>query len=95
MTTNNPSAFNGKEIEFPVQYQIKIIMNTTRPDEVNKNDILRVFNQLNIPNHDWKHRHSKEGSYISFTVNIIVNDKKTYDQLYKDLKSLPDVKWAV
>ncbi len=95
MILNKDCAFNGKKIEFPIDYNIKIIMDGTIPDELNKNEILKIFNALEIPNKEWKKRMSKEGKYVSFTISVNIKDQETFDRLYKDLNEIKGVKWAV
>lgn len=95
MLLNKDHAFKDEEIQFPIDYNIKIIMDATISDEENAKVLKDVFNKLEIPNKNWKNRLSKNGSYISFTVELHLKDKKQFNQLYDELKKNKSIKWAV
>lgn len=91
----NPDIFNGKEIEFPVDYELKVIMDATIPDEENKESVKRILDELNISQTTWTSRLSKEGKYISYSIMVKIVSKEVFEKLYKQLTSLPSVKWAL
>ncbi len=95
LITDNTMYFQNQNIDFPIDYRIKIIMDATTPDEENKTEIRKVFEKLEIPNSDWKSKLSKSGRYISFTIKIHIKDQKLFDRLYNQLNFLDDLKWAV
>ena len=95
LITDNTIYFKNQNIDFPVDYKIKIIMDATNSDENNRNEIKKVFEKLEIPNRDWSTRLSSSGRYISFTIQIHVKDQKLFDRLYNQLNFLDNLKWAV
>lgn len=95
MLHNKACAFGNEKVEFPIHYHIKVIMDATESDKENKEILKNIFNNLKINTSEWKYRLSKKGNYISFTVKILVEDKKTFDELYKQLNEHKSVKWAV
>lgn len=95
MTENKACAFGNEKVEFPIHYHIKVIMDATVSDKENEKILKEIFENLQIKTSDWKNRLSKNGNYISFTIKIFVENKETFDELYKQLNDHKSVKWAV
>jgi putative lipoic acid-binding regulatory protein len=89
------SSFGRTKVDFPVTYDLKVFMDATVPDKINKNNLARVLYELEVPFSHWNKRLSSEGKYISFSVSITVNNKTIFTRLYKELKELPGVKYAI
>jgi len=87
--------FGEEKVNYPVNYDLKVIMDTANPDQMNKEKIIQVLETLNIPYDGWRTKNSSKGNYISFTVNITVNSKTILEDLYKGLKAVPEIKYAI
>ncbi len=85
----------GKEIEFPVTYQLKAVMTSTENDDDNKEKLVEVFNKLNIPYKYHDKRVSSKGAYVSFTYVVTIEDKAQMNMLYDNLKAIKELKFAV
>ena len=85
----------GKEIEFPVTYQLKAVMTGTENDDDNKEKLVEVFNKLNIQYKYHDKRVSSKGAYVSFTYVVTIEDKAQMNMLYNDLKAIKELKFAV
>ena len=92
---DNNIFFKHKDIEFPVAYKLKVIMDATVPDDENSANINEVFEELSIPNSNWKSKLSKKGNYISFSIMVHVKSQEKFDALYSKLDELEALKWAV
>lgn len=95
MLLNKEHAFKNEKIQFPIDYNIKIIMDATISDKDNTRVLKNIFEKLEIPDKNWKNRLSRNGSYISFTIELYLKDKKQFNQLYDELKKNKSIKWAV
>lgn len=87
--------FQGQEIEFPVDYQLKAVMTGTQNDDDNKEKIVKVFNKLKVEYKYHDKKVSSKGSYVSFTYEVTLTDKKQMDQLYVELQKIKELKFAV
>ncbi|MBU2650587.1 MAG: DUF493 domain-containing protein [Bacteroidetes bacterium] len=87
--------FGEEKVNYPVNYDLKVIMDTANPDQTNKEKIIQVLETLNIPYNDWRTKNSSKGNYISFTVNITISSKSILEGLYKGLKAVPEIKYAI
>jgi len=95
MLINKETAFKNEKLKFPVDYKLKVIMDATINDDENKATLTGIFNRLGIENKNWSSRLSREGSYISFSVMVTLNNQTVFDNLYHELKNVPAIKWAV
>lgn len=86
---------DGKEIEFPVTFQLKAVMIGTETDEDNKEKLVSVFIKLKIPYEYTDKKESSKGAYVSFTYSITVSNRKQMDALYAELKKIKELKFAV
>jgi len=87
----------GKEdkIEFPVNFDLKVIMLSVDDPSVSIADLELLLIQLKIPFKNWRHKASGKGSYTSFTVNVDIETKILLDKLYLELRTVPGVKMAL
>lgn len=87
------SQFDGKEIEFPVTYQLKAVM--TGVEERNKKDIIDVFTQLEIDYKYLEKKISSKNSYTSYSFQVTLNTREKMLELYSELKKIKALKFAV
>jgi putative lipoic acid-binding regulatory protein len=95
MQINDQDKLKNEKIIFPIDYNIKIILDATITEQESKAEILAVFENLDIPHFDWKTKLSSGGKYISFTIEIKIKDQPSFDSLYKQLNNIDGIKWAV
>lgn len=97
----NGGAKNGKtlmdkaEIEFPVTFQLKAVLDTTSTDEQNKEKLSHVFTNLKIKNNYVNSKTSSKGTYISYHYQVTLISKLQLETLYDNLKSVPGLKFAL
>ena len=85
----------SEQISFPVTFNLKIIMDATIPEEQNIKNIEEVLDDLEIPKKSMGKRLSSSGRYMSFTYEVMIREHPILKALYKNLKSLPGIKFAV
>ena len=85
----------GKEIEFPVTYQLKAVMTGTENDDSNKEKLTTVFTGLDIVYSYHDKKVSSKGAYVSFTYIVTVVSKSQMDDLYSRLRLIKELKFAV
>ena len=88
--------FETKEkINFPVNYDLKIIMVANNRHEDNRAMFEQIFVKLGIAFLNWRHKESGKGKYTSYTVHIRIVNEMLMKQLYTELHTVPDVKMAI
>lgn len=90
----NPFGKNEK-IKFPVDYDLKIIMLANNRHADNKAMLEQVFVKRGVSFLNWRHKESGKGKYTSYTVHVRITDQKQMEQLYADLRTVPNVKMAI
>lgn len=88
-------ALKGKDIDFPVTYQLKAVMLGTENDDDNKAKLISVFTELDIVYKYHDKKVSSKGAYVSFTYIITIISKVQMDSLYSQLKLIKELKFAV
>lgn len=95
-TENNvPMRMNNQELSFPVTFRLKVILTTLLKDAENKEQLINIFNTLNIGYLYYGKNRSRKGSYVSFTYEITLNDRQTMNRLYVLLKEIENLKFAL
>ncbi|OYT16071.1 MAG: hypothetical protein B7C24_09760 [Bacteroidetes bacterium 4572_77] len=92
--SQNPFGKDDK-IEFPVNFDLKVIMITQPDAQISIAELESVLVALAIPYENWRYKASGKGTYTSFTVNIDVVSQKILSTLYENLRSVPNVKMAL
>ncbi|MBN2658647.1 MAG: DUF493 domain-containing protein [Spirochaetales bacterium] len=86
---------NGETLEFPLSFTIKVFVENVLTDKENKKNIEAVLLSENIKGSGWSSKLSKEGKYLSYSVEVDIEDKKQMDRLYGKLKDIPYIKYAI
>lgn len=95
MKIQNTGFNKNDKVQFPVNFDLKVIM-FTDPDPNNSITTLEaLLMHLNIPFKNWSHKPSGKGTYTSFTVNIRIESQKLMTELYEKLRDIPEVKMAL
>lgn len=81
-----------KKVEFPVQFDLKIIVERVLPDPENQRIFANLLTLHNIPHRNWRHRISGKSTYISFTVTVTVDTREKFQALYREISAVPGVK---
>lgn len=87
--------FGNNEIEFPINFDIKIIMFSMTGEDRNNKIIDEIMSHFEIKYSHKGKKYSSNGKYISYTVNITVKDKPQMEALYQKLKEIPEIKYAL
>lgn len=88
-------AFEGVNLEFPVSFDLKVIMNCDKALELNESILRTILTRLSIPHEKWSHRFSSGNKFVSFSVNVTLDQRETMDNLYAELRSETSVRWAM
>lgn len=91
----NECIFKNETIEFPITYELKLVVSTGIPTIITKDGIILIFNDLKIPFTFLHEKDSSKGNYSSITYRVTLIDKAQMDQLYLKLKDLPALKMAI
>jgi len=89
------SDFEGKEIDFPVTFHLKTVMEGIEKEENHKDDLVQLFELLKINYVYQSKKISSKGAYISFTYEITLVSKKQMNDLYAGLGKIKAIKFAV
>ncbi len=90
-----PIQMNNQELQFPVTYQLKAVMTASLSDTENKQQLITVFNRLNIEYFYQSQNKSSKGAYVSFTYEVTLNDRQAMNRLYALLKEIENLKFAL
>lgn len=85
----------NEKINFPVQYDLKVIMDASKDDKSHQSAISAVLDQLKISHTNWRNKKSGKGSYTSFTVSIYVLSQEDLTLLYQKLQNVSGIKMAI
>ncbi len=84
-----------KEIEFPVSFNLKAVMEGTTSDMENKSALEGLFFELHIPYTFKDQKLSSKGTYMSFTYQISLQNREEMNQLYQRLQLIKGLKFAL
>jgi putative lipoic acid-binding regulatory protein len=91
--SDNP--FGQKEIEYPVNYDLKVIFETGEALDIQKRNLELVIEDAGVAHKFVSSRPSSKGKYVSLTVNVTLQSNEQLQYLYQRLKLLPGIKFAV
>ncbi|NQU33283.1 MAG: DUF493 domain-containing protein [Bacteroidetes bacterium] len=94
-STNSNPPLENVQIEFPVTFQLKAVMDTSSSDDENKKKLIDVFNNLKVKNKFINTKQSSKGTYTSYNYKVTLISKAQLGTLYENLKSVPGLKFAI
>ncbi|MBC8321722.1 MAG: DUF493 domain-containing protein [Bacteroidetes bacterium] len=83
------------EIEFPVTFQLKAVLDATAADDENMKKLSEVFKKLKVSSSYVGNKKSSKGTYVSYNYNITLQSRELLEKLYSDLKNVPGLKFAL
>lgn len=84
-----------EKINFPVQYDLKVIMDSSKSDDEHQTAIKSVLDLLHISHTNWRNKKSGKGNYTSYSISIYVLSQDELTLLYNKLKDVPGIKMAI
>ncbi len=83
------------EVEFPVNFDLKVIFETSDEVDIQQRNLELVLEDAHVEHDFVKSKHSRRGNYVSLTMNITLDSEDQMQHLYKRMKLLPGLKFAV
>jgi len=68
MNNNKSTTFKDAKIEYPITFNLRVIMDNSISDTENRQNIENLLKNLKILHGNWENKISGKGKYISFTV---------------------------
>ncbi len=90
----NPFKSNEK-IKFPVNYDLKIILNANGMHKENMAMMEQVLVKSGVSFLNWRHKDSGKGKYTSYTVHVRIVDEDQMKNMYAQLRTIPGFKMAI
>lgn len=85
----------NEQIQFPISYVLKVFFQVTSPEDRHITSLEAVLTEMGISHERPSVRNSGKGRYISVSVPVKVEDRSTYEKLYRRLQALEGVKCAI
>ncbi len=92
---NSDKAMKNAEIEFPITFELKAVMESSASNDDNKKKLTDVFKDLATNYSYIGNKKSSKGTYVSYNFKVTFNDKPQMEKLYADLKNVPGLKFAL
>ena len=83
------------ELEFPLEYLLKVIFSDAAAEKAHIQRLESLLDALGIPRGAVSLKQSGKGLYVSLSVPVTLSDRTQFEQLYKELDTLPCVKCAI
>ena len=87
--------FGDEEVKFPVNYDLKVILDNTGEKATLQEAIKIVLQDNKVSFSNWRSKLSSNDKYISFTVNVNIYSHDQMTGLYEGLKSIVGIKLAL
>jgi len=88
-------SIENAEIEFPVTFILKAVMDNLGTDDLNKETIVMVLDNQEIKNKYLNSKKSSKGTYTSYHYEVTLISKLQMETMYEQLKTLPGLKFAL
>jgi len=87
--------FHGKEVKYPVSFEMKSVMDFNDNDARNKASLEKVFMDQQVVFRFVSQKVSSKGSYMSYTYHVTIVSKGQMEKMYLALKSVEGLKFAL
>jgi len=83
------------KIIFPVSYELKVILELSRPKNELRNELESLFSRHSIPFTFLSEKPSSKGNYTSLRYKVTLIDEPQMKALYAGLEGIKEIKFAV
>lgn len=90
-----PKDFNKEEINYPITFEFKAMMDGYVADDINKQSIVAAFNKFDIKYSYSDKKISSKGTYVSLSYKITIVSKEVMKDFYEHLKTVDGLKFAL
>jgi len=87
--------FCGTKVNYPIKINLKVIMNNTFPDVVNRTHLGIAIEEAGLDYNEILVNQSKKLNYFSYTIIINVESEFLMKNLYEKIRSLPGFVMAI
>jgi putative lipoic acid-binding regulatory protein len=91
----NANPFKGKEIEFPVTYELKAVMVNEDDMGESMKKLEAVFAKQKVVYKFVSEKISSKATYISYTYRVTLTTKLQMEEMYEGLKEIKGLKFAL
>ncbi len=91
----SPDIFQEQKVIYPVSFEMKSVMVFSNNDSDNKEKLEQVFVKQKVAYTYVSKKASSKGAYMSYTYNVTLTSKKQLDALYRALKKVKGLKFAL
>ncbi len=85
----------NEKINFPVTFNLKAVIDSSTSDEENITNLSSIIDDLKIKNLYIGNKKSSKGTYVSYNYKVTLQSKMQLEKLYTNLKSIPNLKFAL
>lgn len=78
-----------------MNYDLKVILETEEKIHIQQRNLELVLEDADVNHNFVKSRHSRKGNFVSLTMNVTLESMKQMQYLYRRLKLLPGIRFAV
>lgn len=83
------------KIEYPQNFDIKLVVSATFTQDDTKQAISRILTECMVIHRFVNVRASTKGNYLSYAYNIDIESKEQLDHTYQALSLVPGLKFAL
>lgn len=87
--------FGKQSVNYPVEFDLKAIIVASIKPEDSMKAIEKIFIHFQVPFSNWRQKASSGGKYISYTVSVVIENQQTLEDVYKRLKTIKGLKFAL
>ncbi|MBS4058374.1 MAG: DUF493 domain-containing protein [Bacteroidales bacterium] len=94
-TSSESDSFKSQQIEFPVSYVLKVILDTSSCSEAPESDIAEILKGLDLRFGKFTSKASNKNNFVSYSIPVTLQFAEQMQLMYERLKSLPGIKLAI
>ena len=85
----------GDSVKYPVKFDLKAIIDASIKAEDSIASMEVVLDSNKVAFENWRQKSSSGGKYISYTVSVKIENQDQLEKLYKELKTVQGLKFAL
>lgn len=85
----------GDSVKYPVKFDLKAIIDASIEAKESIASLESVLKKNKVPFEDWRQKSSSGGKYTSYTVSVDIANHEQLEKVYKDIKKVKGLKFAL
>lgn len=83
------------DLVFPLNFNLKVIMENKEDISLLQERVRSHLESCGVSHSEWKHTLSKKGTYVSFSIAVVLENESMMQTMYEGFRSMNGIRMVI